>query len=81
MKLGIYTIAADLPLLGAVGIVIIAAWRKHAGVERIRRYRREGRCDCGYDLRGHRDAMGAGVAVGRKCPECGRGIRVISGVA
>jgi len=42
---------------------------------RIHRFIRQGRCACGYDLRGHREAIASGATISNKCPECGRPIQ------
>jgi hypothetical protein len=50
------------------------AWRRQFKLSRIRRWVREGRCVCGYDLQGHREVARSEADTGAKCPECGRAI-------
>lgn len=60
-------------LMSLFAFIGFLAWRLDKRA-RIKYLVRQGHCPCGYDLRGHREALASGPAVGNNCPECGRAI-------
>jgi len=69
----------DWFMITLLGSLSFFAWRRGHRLATMRRRIYAGGCPCGYDLRGHRQALASGTPIGAKCPECGRSIAPLGG--
>jgi hypothetical protein len=73
LRLTSVTVPIWLPM-SLLALLSLFAWRREFKRLRVAHRLRRGLCACGYDLRGHREALLEDKPIGGRCPECGRPI-------